>query len=230
MPFFNQAEPILRSKQEALDFQDRQGLIDIKLTIGKKILFSAIYTRIDQVFALWAIISAFIFITGQFSPIDWFKQAIFWSVLTVIGTAATIALTHFWVKVERLCWVLYLWVALMLTGLVITDSGIFLGWAEVLIHLSHLWLGLSAIGYFITGLGMRSRSFVIAGIIHLFGIAILPYFSCWQFLTTGIIVASNLVVFAQRQWDMRPPIENYSLLTQEQQQFNLEQYKLRQAS
>lgn len=229
MNFLNPAEPILRRKQEALDFQDRQGLLQLKLRIKNKTLFSTIYTRIDQVFVLWGLISALIFITAQFTPISWITQAIFWSVLTVIGTAVMVILTHFWVKVERLRWVLYAWVVLMLGGVLVTDLGIFCGWGQVLMHLSDLWLGLSAIGYFCTGVGLRSRAFIVAGIFHLLGIAVLPYFIGWQFLTTGLIMTASLLVFAESQWDMRPPIKNYALLTPEQKEFNQEQYLLRQA-
>src|SRR5919202_892023 len=107
MSFFNPSEPILRSKQEALDFQDRQGLLRIDIKIGQKTLISAFYTRIDQVFVLWGVISAAIFITAQFLPISWVIQAALWSVLTLMGTVTMVTLTHFWVKVERLRWVLY---------------------------------------------------------------------------------------------------------------------------
>ncbi|MGK7877033.1 MAG: hypothetical protein AB4426_28200 [Xenococcaceae cyanobacterium] len=230
MNFFNPTVPILRRKQKSLDYQDLQGLFRLQLRVRNKTLFSAIYTRIDQVFVIWGLISAAIFITAQFAPISWMTQAIVWSVLTVIGTGAMIVLTHFWVKVERLSWVLYSWVILMLAGVVITDLGIFLGWGQVLIHLSDLWLGLSAVGYFCTGLGMRSRAFIVSGMIHLLGIAMLPYVGGWQFLTTGLVMIANLFIFAETQWDMRPPIENYAFLTAEQKQFNKKQYKLRQVS
>ena len=228
MALFNLAEPIIRRKQEALDFQDRQGLWQLKLQIQNKTLFYSFYTRIDQVFVVWGLISAVIFITAQFAPIDWITQAIFWSVLTVIGTVGMTCLTHYWVKVERLRWVLYAWIILMLGGVILTDLGILLSWGQVLMHLCHLWLGLSAIGYFATGWGLRSRAFTIAGIFHLFGIAILPYCMGWQFLATGMIMAINLLIFAETQWDMRPPIDNYGLLSDEQKQFNQEQYILRQ--
>lgn len=230
MSFFNPTDPILRPKQEALDYQDRQGILHLKLEIKNKKLFSTIYTRIDQVFVIWGLLSASIFITAQFSPINWTTQAIIWSILTVIGTIAMIVLTHFWVRVERLSWVLYCWVALMLVGVAITDLGVFLGWGQVLIHLSHLWLGLSALGYLLTGLGMRSRAFIISAIIHLLGIVALPYVGGWQFLTTGLLMVANLFIFAETQWDMRLPIENYGLLTQEQKQFNKQQYQFRQGN
>lgn len=228
MALFNLAEPIIRRKQEALDFQDRQGLWQLKLQIQNKTLFYSFYTRIDQVFVVWGLISAVIFITAQFAPIDWITQAIFWSVLTIIGTVGMTCLTHYWVKVERLRWVLYAWIILMLGGVILTDLSILLSWGQVLMHLCHLWLGLSAIGYFATGWGLRSRAFIIAGIFHLFGIVILPYCMGWQFLATGMIMAINLLIFAETQWDMRPPTDNYGLLTEEQKQFNQEQYLVRQ--
>lgn len=226
MTFFNPTEPIIRSKQEALDFQDRQGLIRLHLKLGSQTLISTFYTRIDQVFLLWGVISAAIFISAQFLRISWVIQAGYWSVLTLIGTIGMVALTHFWVKVERLRWVLYCWVVLMLGGVILTDLSIFLGWGQILMRLCPMWLGLIAFGYFCTGIGMRSRAFTVASLIHTLGIAILPYVAGWQFLATGIVMAASLLIFAGVQWDMRPPIK-YSLLTLEQKQFNEEQAKRR---
>lgn len=227
MSFFNPAEPILRTKQEALDIQDREGLLSIELKIGDKTLISAFYSRLDQAFVVWGLISAAIFSTAQFVPISWVTQAGFWSVLTLIGTVAMVLLTHFWVKVERLRWLLYSWVILMVAGVVITDLSIFLSWGEILMRLCPMWLGLSALGYFWTAIGMRSRAFLLTSIVHLIGIALLPYVGGWQFLTTGLVMAVNLLMLAGVQWDMRPPIE-YNLLTLEQKQFNKEQFQLRQ--
>ncbi len=39
MTFFNLSEPIFRTKQHALDFQDRQGLLKFKIAIKDKTLF-----------------------------------------------------------------------------------------------------------------------------------------------------------------------------------------------
>ncbi|MEM7592542.1 MAG: hypothetical protein AAF383_13635 [Cyanobacteria bacterium P01_A01_bin.83] len=228
MLLFNSAEPIIRRKQHALDFQDRQGLLKLKLEISNRTLLNSIYTRIDQVFVVWGLITAVIFFTAQFAPIDWITQAVFWSVLTILGTLAMFVLTYFWVKVERLRWVLYSWIVLMLGGIAITDLGLFWGSGTILMHLSHLWLGLSAIGYFCTGVGLRSRAFMMAGLFHLLGIAILPFCIGWQFLATGLVMSANLLMFAETQWDMRPPIKNYGLLTEEQKAFNQEQYLIRQ--
>lgn len=227
MTFFNPTEPILRSKQEALDFQDRQGLINLHLRIRNKTIFSTFYTRIDQVFLLWGIISPAIFISAQFIHISWMIQAGYLTALTLVGTVGMVALSYFWVKVERLRWVLYCWVILMLGGVILTDCSIFFGWGEVLMRLCTLWLGLIAFGYLCTGVGMRSRAFATASIVHLLGIATLPYVGAWQFLTTAIVMGASLLIFAAVQWDMRPPIK-YNLLTLEQKQFNEKQYQLRQ--
>ncbi|MBD1806782.1 hypothetical protein H6F98_15145 [Microcoleus sp. FACHB-SPT15] len=227
MTFFNPVEPIIRRKQEALDFQDRQGLLSLEMKIGQKTVISVFYTRIDQVFVLWGLICAAIFVTAQFAPISWVIQAGLWSVLTLLGTVGMVVLTHFWVKVERLRWVLCCWVALMLSGVALTDLSIFLSWGQILMNLCPMWLGLSAIGYICTGIGMRSRAFTFASLVHLLGIAVLPYLGSWQFLSTGIVIAASLLVFSGVQWDMRPPVQ-YEFLTPEQKRFNEQQYRLRQ--
>ena len=211
------------------DVQDRRGLLQLKLQISDKTLLNSIYTRIDQVFVLWGTISAVIFFTAQFAPIDWTTQAIFWSILTGIGVVGMTVLTYFWVRVERLRWVLYAWIILMLGGTALTDLSLLLGWGQVLMRLCHLWLGLSAIGYFCTAWGLRSRAFFLAGMFHLVGILILPFCMGWQFLATGLVMTANLLVFAETQWDMRSPIDNYNLLTEEQKEFNRQQYLIRQA-
>ncbi len=63
----------------------------------------------------------------------------------------------------------------MLLGLLLTDLGIFLGWGKVLANLCPLWLGMSGVGYFLTGLAVRSRTLLTASLFHLLGILILPY-------------------------------------------------------
>ena len=230
MNLLDYSQPVLRRKQKELDYQDLQGLLRLYLKIAGKTIFTGIYTRIDQVFVVWGLISATIFMTAQFAPISWITQAIVWSVVTVIGSIVMSALTYFWVKVERVQWVLYTWIILMLGGVILTNCGIFLGWGQVLMHLSHLWLGLCAIGYLMTGWGLNSRALFFAGLFHLLGIGLLPYVMGWQFLTTGIIMVANLFILAETQWDMRPPIRNYNLLSEEQIQFNRQQHQLRQAA
>ncbi|WP_373537952.1 hypothetical protein [Microcoleus sp.] len=229
MTFFNVSEPLIRSKQEHLDVQDRSGLLQLNWQIGNITLFSGFYTRIDQTFLLWGLVTAGIFFTAQFVPLSWSFQAILWSTLTIVGTAGMAVLTLFWVKVERVSWILYCWAMLMITGLVLTDCSIFLGWGGLLQHLCDLWLGLSAIGYFCTGLGLRSRTFIAIGLAHLFAIGLLPFVAPWQYLTTGIIMAGCLLLLSELQWDMRSPIDN-TLLSEEQKEFNRIQHQLRQLS
>lgn len=226
MSFFNQTEPLLRCKQTALDIQDLRGLLRIHWRIGPVTLLSTAYTRIDQVFVLWSLITATIFTTAQFLPIGWDVQAIVWSCLTVIGAIAMEVLTRFWVKVERLRWVVYFWIGLMLLGVALTDLGVFCGWAMILTHLCPLWLGLMAIGYLGTGLGMQSRTFLVSGLLHLLALLLIPYASGWQFLMTGCLMSSSLLMLAEMQWDMRPPLESKELTLQERE-FNRRQHQLR---
>jgi hypothetical protein len=129
-------QPIFRCKQEAVDVQDLEGLLRIQLKIKHLTLYSGFYTRIDQVFLLWGVITAIIFFTAQFMSIDWVTQAGIWSVLTLIGALGTVQLAWYWVTVEQLRWVVYCWVALMLGGLVLTDLAIFgAGWSALLLYL-----------------------------------------------------------------------------------------------
>ncbi|MBF2003461.1 MAG: hypothetical protein IGS38_22405 [Synechococcales cyanobacterium M58_A2018_015] len=228
MEFFRSPEPLLRRKQAHLDIQDRVGLLQLNYQIGTFTL-SRFYTRIDQVFILWGLITALIFGIAQFFPLSWTVQALLWSGLTGIGTLTMALLSWFWVSVERLRWVVYGWAVLMGVGIILTDLGIWGGWWPILPYLCHLWLGLSALGYFGMGIGMQSRTFVLTGLLHLLSIALLPYVAGWQFGTTGAIMAGSLLLLSEMQWDMRPPIE-FSRLTVEEQQFNREQHQLRQAS
>lgn len=201
MEFFNLSVPILRRKQWVFKSHEHDKILHIQVKIKGKILFYIIYTCIDQVFIVWGLISAVIFLTAQFVPISWVTQAIVWSVASLVGTSIMIILTYNWAKKERLRWLLFGWAILMLAGIVVTDSGIFFGWGWVLMNLSRLWLGLSVVGYILTGLGMRSRAFFIAALFHFLGIVILPLVVGWQFLTTGLIMMTNLLFFAQTQWD-----------------------------
>jgi hypothetical protein len=219
MTLFNLSEPLIRCKQDVLDIQDLRGLLKIDWRIGNIRLFSGLYTRIDQIFLVWGWITAGIFATAQFSTLNWHEQAVLWSVLTAIGVALMASFAWFWVRVEQLRWVVYSWAALMILGVTLTDGGIFLGWGWVILHLCQLWLGISAIGYGLTGWGLRSRTFLIAGACHLAGIALLPLFSLWPFLFSGIIIAGTLLFLSEVQWDMRPPSEK-PLLSDEENEFN----------
>ena len=200
MTFFNPNAPLLCRKQSIVDLPASRGLWRLHWQVGNITLYSSFYSQLDRACIVWGVISALIFVTAQYVPISWFTQAIWWSVLTVIGTLSMVALTPSWVK-QELAWLLYTWTVLMLLGLAITDLGIFLGWAAVLMNLCPLWLGLIALGYVATGIGMRSRTLILTGLVHLFGIFILPYCAAWQFLITGIITGVTPLLLAEFQWD-----------------------------
>jgi len=228
MHFFHPNDPIVRRKQTALDVQDLSGLLEINLAIGNRTLLSKFYTRVDQALLLWAIMAFLIFTTAQFFPISWVTQGYVWSILTVVATAIMIGLTGFWTKVEQLRWVMYLWGGLMMSGLIFTNCGIFLGWSWVLMNLCSLWLGICAVGYFITGLGLQSRLFMLVSLVHALGIMVLPTILGWQFFATGLIIAGSLVFLSELQWDMRDAIDS-PVLSETEKQFNQQQYQLRQS-
>jgi hypothetical protein len=205
MSFFNPNQPILRRKQVSSDPQAWEDMRCINLKFADQTPLSGIYTCLDQTFIIWSLIEGIIFISAQFLPLNWLDQAILWSILSLIGTVAMIILTYAWVKLEGLRWLLLSWSSLMLIGILVTDLGIFYGWGLVLINLCNLWLLLSALGYLLTGWGMRSRAFFIAAIIHIAAIFCLPMVGSWQFLVTGLVMMSNLLLFAEHQWDMTLP-------------------------
>jgi hypothetical protein len=227
MTAFSTTEPILRRKQHALDVQDLEGLLHIDIKIKDVALFCGFYTRIDQVFILWGAITTVIFTTAQFLTLNWTDQALLWSILTLIGAWGTYQLAWYWVSVERLRWVVYIWVGLTIGGVLLTDWGLFGGGWAILPHLCELWLAISGIGYLMTAWGLRSRAFLVTGFIHLGAIALLPYLVAWQFLCTGIVTAGCLFILAEVQWDMHSTTEN-QLLTLAQKQFNQRQKELRQ--
>jgi hypothetical protein len=230
MSFFSSYQsPLLRCKQNLLDIQDLRGLLRIHWQIGSRTLFSGLYTRVDQAILLWGVLTVAIFATAQFFPISWHMQAIVWSGLTLVAVVSMIFLTWYWAWVENLTWIIYTWAVLMLAGLLLTDLGIFLGVGQILLNLCPLWMGLSSIGYILTGLGLQSRIFILMAAVHGFGIAILPWTGGWQFLTTGIIMGGTLLLLSELQWDMRLPVES-AALSIEDRQFNFDRQQERQLS
>jgi hypothetical protein len=224
LPLSNQ--PLLRCKQHLLDIQDLRGLLRLHWQVGSWTVFSGLYTRVDQAILLWGLLTAAIFATAQFFPISWQIQAVVWSGLTLIAVVATVLLTWYWAWVENLTWVIYTWAVLMVVGLLLTDLGIFLGLGQILLNLCPLWMGLSGVGYLLTGLGLQSRIFLLMAAVHGLGIAILPWTGGWQFLATGLMMGGTLLLLSELQWDMRLPVES-AVLSIEQRQFNLEQQRLR---
>lgn len=240
MTFFNGQHPILRRKQTALDVQDLYGLLKVHWQVGDRVVLSRRYTRIDQVFVLWAWITAIIFGMGQFSVMSWTNQAIAGSMLTLLGVGMMTYLAWFWVAVERLRWLIYLWAVLMIVGMGVTDFGIFgstlMGGmpllslsARVLIYLCPLWLGLTAVGYGVMGVGMRSRTFLLTAMFHGLTIPVVLLMPSWQFLITGLVMSGTLTLLAELQWDMRPP-QPTAILSETEQRFNYQQQQQRQLS
>jgi len=195
-----------------MDVHELEGLWQVQFPLGKDRFYSKFYTCLDRTCLLWSLLLIPMFGKAQFFPVSWILQAGLWSVLGLVGTAAMVSMTYSWVKIERLTWVLYGWVILMLLGLVLTDLGIFLGWQKVLANLCLLWLGMSGLGYFGTGFAVRSRALLATSFFHLSGFLILPYTGGWSFLFTGAVMVFSLLVLAELQWDMRHSI-NYAALT-----------------
>jgi len=206
MTFFNYSVPPLRRKQLNIEVQDLEGLWQVQFPLGKDRFYSQFYTCLDRACLLWSLLLIPIFGTAQFFSVSWMLQAGLWSALSLVGTAAMVSMTYSWVKIERLIWVLYGWVILMLLGLLLTDLAIFLTWGKVLANLCPLWLGMSGIGYLGTGFAVRSRALLAASLFHLLGILILPYTGGWSFLFTGTVMVFSLLVLAELQWDMRQPV------------------------
>ncbi|MEG4394405.1 hypothetical protein [Microcoleus sp. BROC3] len=206
MTFFNYSVPPLRRKQINIAVQDLEGLWHVQFPLGKDRFYSKFYTCLDRACLLWSLLLIPIFGTAQFFSMSWMLQAGLWSTLSLVGTAAMVSWTYYWVKIERLTWVLYGWVILMLLALLLTDLAIFLSWGKVLANLCPLWLGMSGIGYFWTGWAVRSRAILATSLFHVLGILILPYTGGWYFLFTGAVMVFSLLVLAELQWDMRQPI------------------------
>lgn len=200
MSFFNPNAPLLSRKQNVLELPALPGVWRCHWQVGNITLFSTFYTQLDQACIVWGVISIVIFGTAQFVPLSWMTQAVWWSALSLIGSVGMLALTPSWLK-EELGWVVYSWIILMLLGVVVTDLSIFLSWGEMLTNLCPLWLGLIALGYLCTGIGMRSRALMLTAIVHLLCIWILPYVDEWQFLATGIITGGSSLMLAELQWD-----------------------------
>jgi hypothetical protein len=175
MTFFNYSVPLRRRQQLNMDVQKLEGLWQVQFSLGKDRFYSKFYTGLDRACLLWSLLLISMFGTAQFFPVSWMLQAGLWSVLGLVGTAAMVSMTYSWVKIERLTWVLYGWVILMLLGLLLTDLGFFLGGKKVLANLCPLWLGMIGIGYLRTGFAVRSRALLAVSFFHLSGILILHY-------------------------------------------------------
>ncbi|MDX2097399.1 MAG: hypothetical protein SFW36_06445 [Leptolyngbyaceae cyanobacterium bins.59] len=198
--FLKQTFSFFSFKRSAFEIGDVPGLWRLHWQVGEIRLISTFYTRHDQACLLWGVIAMAIFLVAQL-PIDWRQQCLFSSVLTVIACMGMVMLTHDWVRAEKLEWLLYSWVGLMGAGLVLTDLSVFLVWTPFLGNLCPLWLGLSAIGYLLTAIGMQSRAFWLITLLHLVTIVALPYVGSASLAVTGGVMGMSLLGVAEFQWD-----------------------------
>lgn len=159
------------------------------------------FTPIDQAFLVWGALIFVIFSLGQFSTLSWATQAILDAALTGGGIAITSGLTWEIARSAKLYWVIFLWAGLMSTGTVATVYGIFYGSVLILSNLCLLWLGLCAVGYGAMAIGMQSRCFTVACLVHGGAIACLNDISGWQFFSSGLVMASTLFFFSVVPWD-----------------------------
>ena len=186
----------------ALGMQDLGGLLRAHFRRELAVIAGLCFTEIDRAFMLWGAIALLIFSLAQFSSLSWTTQAVLDAALTGAGIASTSGLTWPLATSERLRWVVGLWAVLMMSGMAVTAWGIFAGVAAILTHLCGLWLGLCAFGYGLMALGMRSRAFATASLVHVWAMATLSYQPAWQFLNSGLIMALTLFFFAVVPWDM----------------------------
>jgi hypothetical protein len=212
MIFFNPDIPIISRKQSEGDVQPLPGIWYVRWRIKHRTLFSSFYTRHDQACLLWSVLTATIFLVAQFLPMSWMTQAIAASVLTVIGTLGMVFLTGYLMQEKRLAIILCSWICLMLIGSGLTLFSLLLGWPLIMVNLCLIWLALTALGYFITAVGMRSRALFLCSILHLLAILGLPLISKWQPLFTGGIIAGTVFLLAELQWDSNG-ICNYLMQT-----------------
>ena len=105
-------QPILQRKQGESHETDREGILRFCLHYNGSPIISNFYTRVDQVFLVWGLITAIIFCTAQFFSLRWTDQAVLWSALTLLGAWCTVHLSWDWVSLESLRWVMFGWVSL----------------------------------------------------------------------------------------------------------------------
>jgi len=128
MSFFDNSVPPLCLKQINLNISPDQKVLHLCWSIGEHRFWSRIYTRVDLTCLLWALIIIPIFIIPQFFAVSWAVLAGLYSGLSLVGLAGMVAMSQYWAKVERVSWVLYCWVMLILAGLVILYREYFREW------------------------------------------------------------------------------------------------------
>jgi hypothetical protein len=202
MTFFSTVEPILRLKEHELTPQDQKNLWSIDWQIGPTTLLQLFFTRIDQVFLIWGLLTLIIFTTAQFLPIDWMVQADIWTVLALAGIVLMTFLSWCWAATEKVTWLIACWVIVIGVGVLLTYLSIINAWEGILLHLGPLWLILSACGYLVTGLALHSKALTLTAILHGLSALVFMVYTDWQFLGTGLIHAGSLFLLGAYQWDM----------------------------
>ncbi len=208
MTSFELNEHPLPLPSEAVAMRDSSGLIKAHfkgsfLTKFVSNLPTLSFSELDQAFIYWGIVAIAIFSLAQFSLISWTTQSFIDAILTSVGIASTSKLTWRLACSERLRWVIFLWAGLMSGGMALTAYSITFGVGIVLLNLCPLWLGLCSFGYLAMGVGLRSRSFTAASLVHGLAIFALSFHPGWQFLTSGLVMAFTLFFFSVVPWDMR---------------------------
>ncbi|MGB3671232.1 MAG: hypothetical protein WA984_14055 [Phormidesmis sp.] len=194
---------------DTLGLQDPGGLLRLHIRQKANSLPSICFSEIDQAFLIWGAVTLIIFALPQFSTLSWATQAILDAALTGAGIATTSRLTWELATTAKLRWVIFLWAGLMSAGVLVTSSGIFYGSSLILSNLCGLWLGLCATGYGAMAMGMRSRCFSAAAVVHGLAIAGMSYhhgwqfLHSWQFLSSGLVMALTLFFFSVVPWDMQ---------------------------
>ena len=192
---------IFQLKQDLVDPVDLHGILRLQLGRQDKFFVATYFTRLDQALLIWGAVTAAIFLIAQFYFIDWHTQAIIWSALSGAAILTAGRLTWFWVTTRNQRWILYGWSLLVVCGLYLTDYGIVVGWGVILGNLCSMWLALSALGYFATGIGIQAKALILMSIVHLCSIPILTIFPTWQFLLTGVVMSGSLFCLAAFQWE-----------------------------
>lgn len=228
MTFFKPKQKILQRKQLSSNAQQFLSMQCIRVRFLEKLSLSGIYTCVDQAMVVWGVLAAIIFFGGQFLPIDWVTQGIFWSIFTFFGVGIMTYLTYSWTLWEKISPLLHTWIFLMIFGTILTDCSLIYGWGWFIGYLCHFWLLISAIGYFISGWIVRSRAFFLASIIHGLAIICLPLVMGWQFAFTGLIMMGNLFIFSEGQWDMLLPreLKEYSTVKVDQNVKSMKNYSI----
>ncbi|MGD1856257.1 MAG: hypothetical protein ACFB2W_18605 [Leptolyngbyaceae cyanobacterium] len=194
---------IFQLKQSLADPVDLHGVIKIQLGRPTQPFISTYLTRLDQALIVWGLVTAAIFLIADSYYFDWYTQAVVWSVLSCIVTLISGRLTWFWVTTRNQRWIVYSWSLLVIAGLGLTDYSIFSGWGTLLRHLCALWLGISAVGYIITGIGIRAQALIVIGIVHILTIGGLMLLPVSQFLITGMVMSISLFLLAGFHWEHR---------------------------